>query len=40
MEDFRFGSDDYVTNGALHGLFSIEAQEGKKIRQHSMGGNG
>jgi hypothetical protein len=40
MEDLRFGSDHYVTNGALDGLFSMVAQEDKKIRQHSKGGNG
>ena len=35
-----FHLDDYVTNSALDGLFSMEAQEEKKIRQHSRGGNG
>jgi len=34
-----FDLDDYLTNGALDGLFSMEAQEEKKIRQHSKGGN-
>jgi len=39
-EDFWFGSDEYVISGALHGFFYPVAQEKKKTRQHSMGGNG
>jgi len=40
VESFYFDLDEHVTNGALGGLFSMVAQEEKKIRQHSMGGNG
>jgi hypothetical protein len=40
VESFCFDLDGYVANGALDGLFSMAAQEEKKIRQHSRGGNG
>jgi hypothetical protein len=40
VEGFCFDLDEHVTNGALDGLFSMVAQEEKKIRQHSKGGNG
>ena len=29
----KFDLDDYVTNGALEGLFTMLAEEEKKIRQ-------
>ena len=32
-EKLRFDVDDYVTNGALKGLFNTVAGEEKKIRQ-------
>ena len=40
VESLCFDLDEYVINGALHGFSSLVAQEEKKIRQHSMGGNG
>ena len=40
VENYRFDLDEYLINGVLNGLFSMVAQEEKKIRQHSMGGNG
>ena len=38
--NYWFDLDEYLINGALGGLFSMVAQEEKKIWQHSMGGNG
>jgi hypothetical protein len=40
VEGFCFDLGEHVTNGPLDGLFSMVAQEDKKIRQHSKGGNG